>query len=64
MFNRIWNVPTAQTIQMLRIHDGPITGLSLHATGTPPKNVEFKKIPLELYHKKNLDFATTSWFIC
>merc|ERR550534_733369 len=25
---RIWNVPTAQTIQMLRIHDGPITGLS------------------------------------
>ena len=30
---RVWNVPTAQTIQMLRLHDGPITGLSLHATG-------------------------------
>merc|ERR1712238_141657 len=30
---RIWNVPTSQTIQLLRVHDGPVTGLSLHATG-------------------------------
>ena len=30
---RIWDVGTSQTIKMLRIHDGPVTGLSLHATG-------------------------------
>ena len=30
---RIWDVPTSQTIKLLRIHDGPVTGLSLHATG-------------------------------
>ena len=23
---RIWNVPTSQTIQLLRVHDGPVTG--------------------------------------
>ncbi len=30
---RIWDVGTSQTIKMLRIHEGPVTGLSLHATG-------------------------------
>ena len=30
---RVWNVPTSQTIKHLRVHDGPVTGLSLHATG-------------------------------
>ena len=30
---RIWDVPTSQTIKLLRVHDGPVTGLSLHATG-------------------------------
>jgi len=30
---RIWDVPTSQTIQCLRVHEGPVTGLSLHATG-------------------------------
>ena len=30
---RVWNVPTSQTIQLLRVHEGPVTGLSLHATG-------------------------------
>jgi len=30
---RIWDVPTSQTIKYLRVHDGPVTGLSLHATG-------------------------------
>jgi len=27
------NVPTSQTTQMLRAHEGPVTGLSLHPTG-------------------------------
>ena len=30
---RVWNVPTAQTVQLIRAHEGPVTGLSLHATG-------------------------------
>lgn len=30
---RIWNVPTSQTTLLLRAHDGPVTGLSLHPTG-------------------------------
>ena len=30
---RVWNVPTAQTMHLLKVHEGPITGLSLHATG-------------------------------
>ena len=30
---RVWNVPTSQTMKLLRVHDGPVTGLSLHATG-------------------------------
>jgi pre-mRNA-processing factor 19 len=30
---RLWHVPSAQTIKLLRVHDGPVTGLSLHATG-------------------------------
>ena len=30
---RLWNVPTSQTLKLLRVHDGPVTGLSLHATG-------------------------------
>ncbi len=30
---RLWNVPTAQTLKLLRVHDGQVTGLSLHATG-------------------------------
>lgn len=30
---RVWNVPTSQTTQMLRAHEGPVTGLSLHPTG-------------------------------
>ena len=32
---RIWNVGTSQTLQLQLIsaHDGPVTGLSLHATG-------------------------------
>jgi pre-mRNA-processing factor 19 len=30
---RIWNLPTSQAVQQLRIHDGPVTGLSLHPTG-------------------------------
>lgn len=30
---RIWHVPTSQTIQAIRAHEGGVTGLSLHATG-------------------------------
>merc|ERR1712226_301938 len=30
---RLWNVPTSQTIKHLKVHDAPVTGLSLHATG-------------------------------
>jgi pre-mRNA-processing factor 19 len=30
---RVWNVPTSQTTQMLRAHEGSVTGLSLHPTG-------------------------------
>lgn len=30
---RVWNVPTSQTIQLLRVHEGPVSGLSLHPTG-------------------------------
>lgn len=30
---RVWNVPTSQTTQMLRAHEGAVTGLSLHPTG-------------------------------
>ncbi|MPC16478.1 Pre-mRNA-processing factor 19 [Portunus trituberculatus] len=30
---RVWNVGTSQTLQLIRAHDGPVTGLSLHATG-------------------------------
>ncbi|XP_040568185.1 pre-mRNA-processing factor 19 [Lepeophtheirus salmonis] len=30
---RVWHVPSSQTLKILRIHDGPVTGLSLHATG-------------------------------
>ena len=30
---RIWDVPTSQTLKLMRIHEGPVTGLSLHATG-------------------------------
>jgi pre-mRNA-processing factor 19 len=30
---RLWNIPTSQTLKLLKIHDGPVTGLSLHATG-------------------------------
>jgi len=30
---RVWHVPTSQSIQTIRAHDQPITGLSLHATG-------------------------------
>lgn len=30
---RVWNVPTSQTTQILRAHEGPVTGLSLHPTG-------------------------------
>ncbi len=30
---RLWNVPTSQTLKLLHIHEGPVTGLSLHATG-------------------------------
>lgn len=30
---RIWDVGTSQTIQLLRAHDQPVTGLSLHPTG-------------------------------
>jgi pre-mRNA-processing factor 19 len=30
---RIWHATSAQAMHVLRVHDGPITGLSLHATG-------------------------------
>ena len=30
---RVWNVPTASCSSVLRLHDGAVTGLSLHATG-------------------------------
>ena len=30
---RIWNVNTCQTTLLMRIHDAPVTGLSLHPTG-------------------------------
>ncbi|KAH6945278.1 hypothetical protein HPB50_007712 [Hyalomma asiaticum] len=30
---RVWNIPSAQTTQIIRAHEGPVTGLSLHATG-------------------------------
>lgn len=30
---RIWNVDTCQTTLLMRTHDGPVTGLSLHPTG-------------------------------
>lgn len=30
---RIWNVPTSQSLKVLRVHNAPVTGLSLHATG-------------------------------
>lgn len=30
---RVWNVPTSQTTLLLRCHEGPVTGLSLHPTG-------------------------------
>jgi pre-mRNA-processing factor 19 len=30
---RVWDVSTSHTIKLMRIHEGPVTGLSLHATG-------------------------------
>ena len=30
---RVWNVTTSQTTLLLRAHDAPVTGLSLHPTG-------------------------------
>lgn len=30
---RIWHVPTSQTVQAIKAHEGGVTGLSLHATG-------------------------------
>ena len=30
---RVWGVQTAQCVHVLRAHDGPVTGISLHATG-------------------------------
>lgn len=30
---RVWNVATSQTTLLLRAHDAPVTGLSLHPTG-------------------------------
>jgi len=30
---RVWSVSKAATSQVLRVHSGPVTGLSLHATG-------------------------------
>ena len=29
----MWNVGTSQTLQLIRAHEGAVTGLSLHATG-------------------------------
>lgn len=30
---RVWNVGTSQTTLLLKAHDAPVTGLSLHPTG-------------------------------
>lgn len=30
---RVWNVSTSQTTLLLKAHDAPVTGLSLHPTG-------------------------------
>jgi WD40 repeat protein len=30
---RVWGVETAQCGQVIRAHDAPVTGISLHATG-------------------------------
>lgn len=30
---RVWGVQTAQCAQIIRAHDAPVTGISLHATG-------------------------------
>lgn len=30
---RVWGVQTAQCAQIIRAHDSPVTGISLHATG-------------------------------
>lgn len=30
---RVWGVANAQCGQMIRAHDAPVTGISLHATG-------------------------------
>ncbi len=30
---RVWHIPSAQCLKVLKAHDGPITGLSLHPTG-------------------------------
>ena len=30
---RVWNVANASSTSVLRVHDGPVNGLSLHATG-------------------------------
>lgn len=30
---RVWNVVTSQTTLLLKAHDAPVTGLSLHPTG-------------------------------
>lgn len=30
---RVWNVPTSQTTLLIKTHEGPVTGLSLHPTG-------------------------------
>jgi pre-mRNA-processing factor 19 len=30
---RVWNIGTCQTTLLLRAHDAPVTGLSLHPTG-------------------------------
>ena len=30
---RVWGIQTAQCIHVLRAHEGPVTGISLHATG-------------------------------
>ena len=29
----MWGVQTAQCAQIIRAHDAPVTGISLHATG-------------------------------
>ena len=30
---RVWGVQTAQCAQVIRAHESPVTGISLHATG-------------------------------